>query len=269
MESSSNEPLPQRRVIKALRVPTNADERMHVTAVHGHGSKRQKILHFLHSKAVEYTLLGLLLLDLIVLFFELFLSAEYPPCPIILRQAVSCCPPEHDTNARWLAEEHSSSICQEPYIPLTDAQAGCDPHANEWLHHVHVAFFSITVAILSLFLIEHILLMICLGVKVFFQHVFYVVDLLVVSISFVLEIVFFSLQDELLSTVTGILVLVRVWRFIRVGHGVVEATVELAQSRFDKLVTYNERLEKLLTEHSIPIPNEWIEEIHQLKSMEH
>jgi hypothetical protein len=255
---------------RAFSIPTNADERLHVANIHGHGSKRHKILHFLHSKPVEYTLLSLLMFDLVILMLEMFISAEFPHCSITERNAISCCPiyDESAGQQRWLASDsHEAKICQDSLVASPEYPVGCDDHKYPWLHTLHVAFFSITVSILGTFFIEMMLMIFCLGC-VFFKHFFYVLDLFVVSVSLVLEITLYTLNDDILATLTGLLVILRLWRFVRVGHGIVEATVELSQKRFDKVVRFNEQLEGLIKEHDIDIPQDWLDEMHKLKSLD-
>ena len=80
-------------VRRMSQMPTQIEEKVHVDKVHGKGSKRAALLEFLHSKSVQWTLMGLLLLDVFLLFIEMFLSASYPFCYIIERDCISCCPP--------------------------------------------------------------------------------------------------------------------------------------------------------------------------------
>ena len=266
--SSARSALERRPSVMA--VPTNADERLHVTAVHGHGSTRHKILSFLHSKYVEYTMLGLLLLDLVVLMLEMFIAAEFPDCNIVKRNAISCCPAEENGRRwRWLAGDgsHADEICPEPLIESPEYPAGCDDHKYSWLHPLHVACFAITISVLSLFFIELMLMVFCLGL-VFFQHFFYVADLFIVTVSLVLEISFYVVHEDILATLTAFLVLMRVWRFVRIGHSVVEATVEMSAKRFDKVVELNEQLTQILLENDIDVPQEMKEEMHKLKSLD-
>ena len=249
-------------------VPTNAEEMLHVKTVHGHKSRRVKILKFIHSKPVQFTLMALLITDVIVLFIEIFLSAEYPSCNIITRDAVSCCSGVTVSESEQgvdQAEAEEHGLCEAPLIAYPDNPAGCNPHKYPALHTAHTVLFAITISILSIFLLELFLLILCLG-KRFFRHFFYVLDLVVVSVSFALEITFYTSQSDVLSALSGILVLARLWRFVRVGHGIVEATVELAQHRFDTVLEYNEQLEQLLRDHGIEVP--FSEDMHKLKSLD-
>lgn len=60
----------------SFRIPTTADANTYVDETHGEDSWRAKILRVLHNRYVQIGLLLLLLLDVIILFTELFLAAS-------------------------------------------------------------------------------------------------------------------------------------------------------------------------------------------------
>jgi hypothetical protein len=242
-------------------VPTNKEELRHVHGVHGEDSWQARILAIIHHKWVQRILMGLLLLDVLVLFVELFLAAEFPSCHIISRDALSCCPisldEENNHMIRFLSSEngaHESSLCDEGYSEDFAGAATCDDHKYPALHRAHNALFGITMGILSCFIVELTLLCICLGIKTFCRHSFYVLDAAVVTSSFVLELVFHLQRNDAAATAVGFIVLGRLWRFVRIGHGLVEATVELTSYKQEKLLDYIIDLETILTQHAIPIP---------------
>lgn len=231
-------------------IPINEEEAHHVDVVHGKDSWEAKVLHVLHSKAVQYTLMGLLLLDVVILFVELFLGAQYPACTFIIRDAISCCPKTLDSYSQ--ADEHrllgeaSSLTCEtggietgdlhmfrslaevvsdeghhsvcEAGVDTPQCQAGCDPHKYDGVHTAHTALFFTTITILGIFMIELILLIVCLKPRVFFRKSFYVLDLFVVSVSLGLESFFYAADDETLQSLLGLIVLARCWRFVRIGQ---------------------------------------------------
>jgi hypothetical protein len=88
----------------------------------------------------------------------------------------------------------------------------------------------------------------------FLATVFFTLDYLIVTISIVLEAVFHAKTDEIYQSLAGLLVLVRLWRFFRIGHGIVEVTHELAQEEYQKLDYYKDELEALLRSHNIALP---------------
>ena len=173
-------------------IPINEEEAHHVDVVHGEDSWEAKVLHTLHSKTVQYTLMGLLLLDVVILFVELFLAAQYPACIFIVRDAISCCPitvaDVTEEGHRRLSE--SSATCEtgleaagdlhmlrslaetaagEEHHAICDAgvdtpqcQAGCDSHKYDGVHVAHTALFFTTITILTIFVVELMLLIVCL-----------------------------------------------------------------------------------------------------------
>eukprot|EP00923_Selenidium_pygospionis_P060029 GHVN01105692.1.p1 GENE.GHVN01105692.1~~GHVN01105692.1.p1 ORF type:complete len:235 (-),score=7.77 GHVN01105692.1:138-761(-) len=197
----------------------------------------------------------------------MFLSAEFPLCSVMRRNASSCCLSSSGF-ARGDVGVFASvgDICESPLEEFADNAIGCHYNGNEHaLHIAHTVLFSLTIIILSVFEIELFLLILCLG-RLFFRHCFYVLDLSIVTTSIVLEIVLRVIHYDVLAQLTGILIIARVWRFVRIGHGIAEATIEMSSQRFYQVVSYNERLEELLNLHGVEVP--FSEEMHNLKSMD-
>lgn len=255
----------------SMQIPTHYEEKEHVHECHGEESVKAKILHFIHSPKVQYTLMALLLLDVLVLFIELYLDAEFPSCFFVERDAVSCCPSileevfsdecssldnnSDSTHLRLLAasSSHDASICE--YGSESNCPVGCDPHQYQHVEIWHMALFSTTMIILSTFMIELLVLMALLKPSMFFTKVFYVIDLIIVSVSIALESIFYAKGEEVLQAVTGIIIFARCWRFIRIGHGLIDVTHEYAVLRHGKRSDYEQQLEALLKEHGIPLPS--------------
>lgn len=59
----------------SFRIPTNEDAAIHVHDKHGHHSWQAKILKVIHAKWFQRTIICLLILDILLLFTELFLLA--------------------------------------------------------------------------------------------------------------------------------------------------------------------------------------------------
>eukprot|EP00965_Chrysotila_dentata_P208191 6184567-Pleurochrysis_carterae.AAC.1 len=109
-------------------VRTEHEEVEAVRARHGSGSWQLRALKWIHSSPVQFFLMSLLLLDVVVLFCELFLDAEYPNCRIIKRDSISCCEPSYDgaLNQTLGATAHrlmrqltseASAVCTPPPSP--------------------------------------------------------------------------------------------------------------------------------------------------------
>ena len=240
-------------------MPTNMGAQQHVHEREG-GSHTlaYKVLDTLHSHTSQVILSSLLLLDVIILFVELFLLATYPPCHAIERDAISCCDEHNHTDdhlRRWLAgggDDHG--LCEVGEVsPL---EATCDDHKWEAVHTIEEVLFGLTIAILSLFFVELNVTMICLRPQIFFRQFWYLLDYLIVTVSLTLELTYHFLESQNAATLAGFLVIGRIWRFVRIGHGILEVTHELAHEQHQKLLAYAEDLEELLEANQIEIPPE-------------
>ena len=260
----------------SLRVPAKHDAVHTAAETHGINHWKVKILHFLHSDIVQGVFMALLLADVIILFVELFLQASYPTCHIIERDAISCCSPvtdvleaasnmtNHSTTVdehirRFLAGDESDhhgdshhNLCEDGGVESV-YDAACDTHKWENVHKIEIILFSLTVTILSLFLLELVTMAIILQ-KAFFRQIFYVLDFFIVATSLALELTFHFVHDDILVSIAGLLVFFRVWRFVRIGHGLVEVTAEYAHKDKEALIDYAEALELLLQKNKIELP---------------
>lgn len=259
-------------------IPTKQQAKKHMENTHGSDSWRIQVLRVLHSTKVEGILMGLLVLDVLVIFVEIFLLATYPPCRVIQRDAINCVPAifldDDDNNnnsnntdnnnnqfrhlAAASADNDTSynTICQEPgWEPAYDTETGCDSHKWERVHYAEEFLFGITVFILSVFFLEVLVTMIALTPRVFFRQFFYLMDFVVVPVSLGLELTFHYLNDLSLQSVVGLLVVTRIWRFVRIGHGIVEVTHKLAEREHHRLLVYTEELESYMRQNGLDIPN--------------
>jgi hypothetical protein len=186
------------------------------------------------------------------LFIEIFLVGHYPPCDIVERDCLACCPSGSD-GERFLSGE-VQPICKTGY----DAEFGigsCDGDKWHTVHTVENVLFGFTITILSVFVVEIHAEMIALGPAIFFRQVFYLLDYVIIVVSTTLELLFFFYQDELaLSSISGLIIFARVWRFIRIGHAIVEVTTEFTHRAYEDLLTYAETLEADLKKHNLPLP---------------
>lgn len=261
----------------SMRIPNKFDAAHTAAEKHGQDNWKVKVLCVIHSAAVEYTMMLLLMLDVIILFVELYLQGLYPPCHIITRDAISCCPStygldaeaahsatsEEHSNAtdanrflRFLEEEaHSGhhSLCAAPTAEYNEYEAGCDEHKWLAVHTVEEVLFVFTVTILSVFFIENMLMIMVLQTA-YFKQFFYVLDFLIVTVSLALEIAFAVIHRDLLYALSGLLIFARVWRFVRIGHGLIEITAEYQAKEKEALMDYAKELEEKLTENSIDLP---------------
>lgn len=261
-----------------FNIPTNQGCTEHAELEHGVDSWRVWVLRFLHSSQVQILLMLLLFLDVIIMFVELLFLAMFPHCALVERDAISCCPKsilEEDaaamssaTTENATADDHAAHrfLEEDPhgsgdhFCPISgssanfDFTAGCDEHKWTTIHTVETVLFALTLTILSVFMIELTASMIALRPQIFFRQFFFLLDFVIVSVSLILEIYFHFYGDDLYQSAVGILVLIRIWRFIRIGHGIVELTNEVAHKEYESLLEYTEDMRDLLLLNEIPLP---------------
>jgi len=240
-------------------VPSRKSVLDYATAKHDEGSWRIAIHKFFDQKWVQRTLITLLIFDIIFIFVELFLQTEYPMCYVIERDCEACCPEADQSSGRWL----SGGGSYEPVCPTgydSTGEAGCDDSKWEIVHETELALHWCTVTILVIFLIENLAEMFVLGPCKFFQQFFLAVDFVVVLASLILQLVIHEMEFGQLAT---ILIIFRLWRFVRIGHGIVEVAAELTHDQYEELIEFAKECDKELKAKGIMPPNksEKVEEI--------
>jgi hypothetical protein len=142
-------------------IPSKMSIMVHTWENHGEDCWRMHVLEFLHRKWVQMTMMGLLILDLIIIFAELSLMIEYPDCRIIKRDCTACCGIEdggveaqQNQTERWLStaaddgggDHHYGEICPTGYDET--GESGCDVNKYHAIHITEEVLFYITVSIL-------------------------------------------------------------------------------------------------------------------------
>ncbi len=74
----------------------------------------------------------------------------------------------------------------------------------------------------------------------------YIADLIIVSTSLALEFTFYLGSNAVMEILPGILILFRLWRFVRIGHGLLESAYEMHMSKMRGALEYIELLEVIL-----------------------
>lgn len=190
----------------------------------GRLSWAEKLEHFLHSHLVHRIVIGLLGLDMLLVLTGGVLESQYLASEISDYEAFvdACTSAASGSSGSRLLLDASGQEAWWRSTWRTARRLGggsvdCShPHfGNHTLHDIE------RVAILFIFLIENLLLILCMG-RGFFVNPFFVLDFVVVALSIALELLAITGRFEYTSFV-GLLVLARVWRFARVGHGVYAA----------------------------------------------
>jgi hypothetical protein len=142
-------------------IPSRMSMIAHTWENHGEDSWRMRVLEFLHQKWVQMTMMGLLTLDLIIIFTELSLMIEHPECRIIKRDCIACCGIEdagvetqQNQTERWLSaaaadgggDNHYEEICPLGYDET--GESGCDELKHRAVKITEEVLFYITVSIL-------------------------------------------------------------------------------------------------------------------------
>ena len=221
----------------------------------GAESWEARTVRFLQSARVQWVLIFLLLLDVLIVFAELFLESEHPGCRVLRRRSYSCCAPADAATAfRALLADGGSGggsgggslrACAAPSQAAAEFPVGCV--AVGWAHLAHEGFSVGSLLILAVFQME-IVGLIAAFRGLFLRSKGYLSDVVVVSLSLGLQ--YYVLMVELglagRSTVHGgggggggggglqseeelamaleelqsVILFARTWRFIRVGHGI-------------------------------------------------
>jgi hypothetical protein len=247
-----------------MGIPSRGSVKIHRKENHHEESLIYKLHHFFSSHTCHLALNALLMIDVLIIFAELFIMAEYPKCHIIERSCKACCsiggggdydadyPDDADADGveRWLAGG-GGGTCKDGYDEI--GEAICKETPAGWVYTKETLFW-ITISILLIFLFEAFVEMATLG-KLYWKQVFLVLDFAVVSISLALELFFhFAASGLDLEEIVALLILIRLWRFVRIGHGVVEVASEITSTAYEPLFHYIAKLEKDLAVHGHALP---------------
>ncbi|XP_022668116.1 voltage-gated hydrogen channel 1-like isoform X3 [Varroa destructor] len=114
---------------------------------------------------------------------------------------------------------------------------GGHPQERYYNHYVHV-LHHLSIAILSIFVVEIIAKVYAFSVIGFLNHKLEVFDAFIVIISLILDIGFYN-PDSVVSVGSSLVIVVRLWRVVRILNGIV-LTVKVQTE--DKLETKEEKV---------------------------
>mmetsp|Transcript_2238 Transcript_2238/g.5103 ORF Transcript_2238/g.5103 Transcript_2238/m.5103 type:complete len:307 (+) Transcript_2238:247-1167(+) len=171
-------------LIRGMIVPPGRMEGHHGDDWH------HRLNRFLHHHKTHFVLNILLILDVLIIIIAIQLELAFLESEIKdLEHACEHDPPEH-----------------------------CPSHpGNQSLEEAAHILEYFSVAILCIFALDNILLLVANG-KNYFKNPLYVFDAVVVFLAIIFET---ALSD---AVAVGIIVVIRSWRFVRIGHGVYETT---------------------------------------------
>jgi hypothetical protein len=61
-------------------------------------------------------------------------------------------------------------------------------------------------------------------------------------------------SNDALQSLAGLLVFIRLWRFVRIGHGIVEISSEWTHHQYAELLAYAEEMEAILIAQGTALP---------------
>jgi hypothetical protein len=93
---------------------------------------------------------------------------------------------------------------------------------------------------------ELLVLLAILGPRSFFTHPLYVLDFFIVAVSLALEVTFQVIHEDDIGALLGLLVIGRIWRFVRIGHGLFASTFEVSMHKVEELETQVAELKALV-----------------------
>jgi len=156
---------------------------------------RQKLAEIIHSNKFQYSIIALVVLDCMLVIGELLIDLD------VFETKVKA--EEQQLNSSHWDSSHSASHSQH------GAHEEAEKTAAEVLHYL-------SIAILSIFLVELIVKVFAMG-KTFFHHKMEMADAVIVLVSFALDIA--SINEEKLLSAIGLLVVLRLWRLARIVNG--------------------------------------------------
>ena len=101
---------------------------------------------------------------------------------------------------------------------------------------------------------ENLILLAALGFRHFFTNVFHAMDFFVVAFTLALTITFAMMGEQGLANLVGLLLLVRLWRFVSLGYGLMSAASKKNKKDVESLGKRIQELEALLKDHGVQRP---------------
>lgn len=146
----------------------------------------------------------------------MLLDAYYPPCSIITRDAISCCPTTPSNEASLTDRSAYNLSSCEANLTDTGHPATCDEHKHQTIHDVHNALICIVASIVAIFILESIVLLVTLR-GVFFRNPLYILDLVILPPSLAIAIQVALSNDSTIAILGEFMPLLRIWRLVRIG----------------------------------------------------
>lgn len=201
------------------------------TKEHAQHGWRDKLGHFLESKPEQWFIFGLICIDLLVIFVQLF----------VIEPHLSCHPPQTPTVAPTPTPTGHAAMLSNPDHSSSEHHDTNEAYelAEKWLTRSSLAILSILAA-------EIILLLVAFDIR-FFKQPLYILDALVISASLVIEITEPKLQHHGTGearSMANLLMIFRLWRIVRIIHGIAMSVQERSEEHIKELEAELEKLTK-------------------------
>ena len=179
-------------------------------------SWRHRLVNFLHSKPVHTAATVLLILDLILVVVSLELQIQVGS---LEAKAYKDCLYEYEKGYAVPLPLVNDTTCNPEGLHTCDPKHSESYEKAHLLHEVELALAAVSCVILTLFLVENLLMILALRWR-FFLHFFFVLDIVVVSVSLALELwAIATATFDNFEMLLGFIIVGRMWRFFRVAHG--------------------------------------------------
>jgi len=217
----------------------------------GARSWQHRVVKFLLQEWFQWALVALLIVDVLCVASELFLEARYPSC-YRAREVVEPC--MYNMNGTAVTVDHRrGGGSEQHHSDLLSFPPVCKHHPG-YLDTSHTALRWTSISILLAFVLELLLMLAALR-GLFFTSVVYVCDVVVVTTSLALDFLLFSKKHELHSEeatqLANLIIISRLWRFVRIGHGIFTATFETVEiSEEEERHKLLDQIESLMHENS-------------------
>ncbi|XP_038056019.1 voltage-gated hydrogen channel 1-like isoform X2 [Patiria miniata] len=177
---------------------------------------REKLREFLHTQKFQITIIVLVVLDCALVIGELVLDYE--------AVANAKCPTEVQPTDGNVTSDHAE-VEAEAEVQASEGEHNLTPtqKAAEALHYL-------SLIILSIFMVELMLKLIALGTK-FFHSKLEVFDAIIIIVSFILDIITLLFPENF--AIVDLIVVLRLWRIVRVVNGVVLSVEQRAEKRIN------------------------------------
>jgi hypothetical protein len=160
----------------------------------------------------HYAIIGLVILDMVIVFVDLVVSLLSLPCPT-------------DAQLEFFKEHGLDELPSYPRCKLRETPS---LEAGEW------ALWSLSIVLLGIFCIELFLSLIAFGPK-HFKKPIYAIDAIVVSASLVLEVFFKFADGGKLETAPSAIITLRLWKIVRAIHAIAHS-IELKNKEIIRAV---------------------------------